>query len=64
MEKIELNKIDSIENRCLGCGIKLEAGEVCYHCLFDGLTITYIHNKTGKTRVIGADGKLYVIWFD
>ena len=51
-------------NRCLGCGKKLEIGEMCYKCLFDGLTITQVHHVTGKTRVMGADGKMYFIWVD
>lgn len=51
-------------NKCLGCGIGLSIGEVCYHCLYNGLAITEIHNKYGKTKVIGCDGKLYSIWND
>ena len=51
-------------NRCLGCGKEIVTGEICYHCLYDGLTITFIHSKTGKTRVKGCDGKEYVIWSD
>ena len=51
-------------NRCLGCGKKIATGEICYHCLYDGITITSIHSKTGKTRVKGCDGKEYVIWSD
>ena len=49
-------------NRCLGCGIPLEVGEVCYRCLSNGLALTYIHHVTGKTKVIGANGRLYSIW--
>ena len=48
--------------KCLGCGIDLIVGEMCYHCLYSGIAMTEVHNKTGKTRVIGADGKEYVIW--
>ena len=53
---------EKFKDRCLGCGVLLESGEVCYRCLFDGLTLTQIHNKTGKTRVKGCDNKEYIIW--
>lgn len=56
-----MSEIDK-KNSCLGCGIPLEIGEVCYHCLFDGLTLTQIHSTTGRTRVKGCDNKEYVIW--
>ena len=52
------------EYRCLGCGTKLAIGEVCYKCLYNGVAITEIYSKTGKTRVIGADGKEYGIHFE
>ena len=52
------------ENRCLGCGIKLEIGEVCYKCLSSGIAITEIYSKTGRVIVTGADGKKYAIYFD
>ena len=52
------------EKRCLGCGVKLEIGEICYHCLYNGIAITEIHSKTGKSRLIGCDDKEYVIWYE
>lgn len=52
------------ENECLGCGIKIEKGEICYKCLYNGLTITQIHLETGKNSLIGCDGKVYKIWED
>ena len=51
-------------NKCLGCGKNISIGEICYHCLYNGLAITEIHSKTGKTRVIATDGKEYNIWID
>ena len=50
--------------RCLGCGTKLEIGEICYHCMYNGLALTEIYSTTGKTRLIGYDGKEYVIHFE
>ena len=50
------------QKRCLGCGIELEIGEVCYHCMNDGLTLTQIHSEYGKTEIIAPDGKKYAIW--
>lgn len=52
------------ENRCLGCGIKLEIGEICYHCINNGLALTEIYSTTGKTKLLGCDSKEYVIHFE
>ena len=54
----------AVDKNCLGCGIELKMGEVCFHCLYNNIVITQIHSKTGKTKVIGADGKEYKIWFE
>ena len=62
----EVKKMETIKNknRCLGCGTKIEVGEICYHCLYNGIAITEIHSKYGKTRITGCDGKSYAIWID
>ena len=57
------DKMAIAQKRCLGCGIELEIGEVCYHCMNDGLTLTQIHNEYGKTEIIAPDGKKYAIWY-
>ena len=52
------------KNKCLGCGVGLEVGEICIKCLYDGISITKIHSKYNKSRIIGYDGQLYSIWCD
>lgn len=50
--------------KCLGCGIGLEIGDICYKCLYNGIAITEIHHKYGINRIIAADGKEYAIWIE
>ena len=47
--------------RCLGCGITIKSGNICYRCLDNGLVLTQIYNKTRKSFVITPDGKEHSI---